>query len=286
MANLINLSAEASLPRGQGNYNYVARYYDPKISVWLSVDPKAYAFPHLTPYNFMMNNPINVVDPGGDSAWTVNVETGQRNYVDHRGDAEQQIVSYINNDGHDLGTKIIDGGDFYHGQIDGGYLASGTNFWNSDGSVNIGLIAGNEKLMSSFLSSGKRSLDFKLDLMTASISNAQSDFLRTGVEVSAYALQQTGDVAALAGYGLTLTGVGAPIGIPLAGLGTGMSAMGGGIQAGLQFMDGNTAGGLKTSLFTLGSVAPTYIPSSSLGGEILKQGMGLKVTGAGKLLNE
>jgi hypothetical protein len=51
-------------------------------------------------------------------------------------------------------------------------------------------------------------------------------------------------------------------------------------------LDGNTAGGLKTSLFTLGSVAPTYIPSSSLGGEILKQGMGLKVTGAGKLLNE
>ena len=62
--------------------------------------------------------------------------------------------------------------------------------------------------------------------------------------------------------------------------------MGGGIQAGIQFMDGNTAGGLKTSLFTLGSVAPGYFPSNSLGGEILKQNIGLKVTGAGRLLNQ
>lgn len=271
-----------------GNYYYGARYYDPKVSVWLSVDPKAYAFPHLSPYNFMMNNPINVIDPGGDSAWTVNVETGQRNHVDDRGGAEQQIVSYINNDGHDLGTKIIDGGDFYHGQIDGGYLASGTNFWNSDGSVNMGLIAGNDKLRSSFLSTGKRSLDFKLDLMTASISNAQSDFLLTGAEAGAYALQQTGDAVALAGYGLTLTGVGAPIGIPLAMLGSVTSATGGGIQAGLQFADGNVSGGLGTASMSGLSLTPgsRLIPSKTLGHHILNQGASLKVSGINRLLNE
>lgn len=269
-----------------GNYYYGARYYDPETSIWLSVDPKAYAFPHLSPYNFMMNNPINVIDPGGDSAWTVNVETGQRNYVDDRGGAEQQIVSYINNDGHDLGTKIIDGGDFYHGQIDGGYLASGTNFWNSDGSVNMGLISGNDKLMSSFLSSGNISLDFKTDLLVSSMHQAQNDFFRTGAEVSAYALQQTGDAVALAGYGLTLTGVGAPIGVPLAGLGTGMSVAGGGIQAGLHFMDGNNGAGARTLLFTAGSAGATALPGKGLGYEILRQNLGLKISGANRLIGD
>jgi RHS repeat-associated protein len=269
-----------------GNYYYGARYMDPKTSIWLSVDPKAYAFPHLSPYNFMMNNPINVIDPRGDSAWTVNVETGQRNYVDDRGGAEQQIVSYINNDGHDLGTKVIDGGDFHHGKIDGGYLASGTNLWVSDGSVNFGAIAQNEGMTKSLMSSGKRSLDFKLDLMSASIGEAQADFLRTGAEVSAYALQQTGDVAALAGYGLTLTGVGAPIGIPLAGLGTGMSVAGGGIQAGLHFMDGNNGAGAKTLLFTAGSAGATALPGKGLGYEVLRQNLGLKISGANRLIGD
>lgn len=34
-----------------GNYYYGARYYDPKVSVWLSVDPLAASFPSQTPYN-------------------------------------------------------------------------------------------------------------------------------------------------------------------------------------------------------------------------------------------
>lgn len=48
-----------------GNYYYGARYYDPKVSVWLSVDPLADQRPNLTPYNFMSNNPVMRVDPNG-----------------------------------------------------------------------------------------------------------------------------------------------------------------------------------------------------------------------------
>jgi len=56
----------------KGGY-YGARYEvyperrigDPKISVWLSVDPLAHKYPHVTPYNFVENNPLRLVDPTG-----------------------------------------------------------------------------------------------------------------------------------------------------------------------------------------------------------------------------
>ncbi len=50
-----------------GNYYYGARYYDPKISVWLSVDRLAEKYPSMSPYVFSGNNPINLFDPNGDS---------------------------------------------------------------------------------------------------------------------------------------------------------------------------------------------------------------------------
>ena len=48
-----------------GLYYYGARYYDPKVSIWLSVDPLAEKFPSWSPYNYTMNNPINMIDPDG-----------------------------------------------------------------------------------------------------------------------------------------------------------------------------------------------------------------------------
>jgi RHS repeat-associated protein len=48
-----------------GLFYYGARYYDPKVSVWLSVDPKASKYPSLSPYAFVANNPLNMIDPNG-----------------------------------------------------------------------------------------------------------------------------------------------------------------------------------------------------------------------------
>ena len=50
-----------------GNYYYGARYYDPKWSVWLSVDAEFARFPSYSPYNYTMLNPINLVDPDGNA---------------------------------------------------------------------------------------------------------------------------------------------------------------------------------------------------------------------------
>jgi RHS repeat-associated protein len=48
-----------------GFYYYGARYYDPKTSIWESVDPKADKFSGWSPYNYSFDNPVKYIDPDG-----------------------------------------------------------------------------------------------------------------------------------------------------------------------------------------------------------------------------
>ncbi|MEO8235529.1 MAG: RHS repeat-associated core domain-containing protein, partial [Flavobacterium sp.] len=48
-----------------GLYYYGARYYDPKSSIWLSVDPLAEQGPEISPYIYCNQNPLNLTDPDG-----------------------------------------------------------------------------------------------------------------------------------------------------------------------------------------------------------------------------
>ncbi|MGI9527814.1 MAG: RHS repeat-associated core domain-containing protein [Weeksellaceae bacterium] len=48
-----------------GNYYYGARYYNPKTSIWLSVDPLAEQMPSWSSYNYTFSNPIKYTDPTG-----------------------------------------------------------------------------------------------------------------------------------------------------------------------------------------------------------------------------
>ncbi len=63
-----------------GNYYYGARYYDPKLSIWLSVDPMSSERSWLTPYNFVQNNPIMLTDPTGMLDGWVEGEDGAMTY--------------------------------------------------------------------------------------------------------------------------------------------------------------------------------------------------------------
>ena len=55
-----------------GLYYYGARYYDPRISVWMSVDPMAYKNFDYTPFAYCSNNPTNSIDPDGRDDYEIN----------------------------------------------------------------------------------------------------------------------------------------------------------------------------------------------------------------------
>jgi hypothetical protein len=45
---------------------YGARYYEPKTSVWISVDPLAEKYPNESPYIYCGNSPVVFIDPDGE----------------------------------------------------------------------------------------------------------------------------------------------------------------------------------------------------------------------------
>jgi len=48
-----------------GMYYYGARYYEPRLSLWMSTDPLAEEYIDISAYTYCHNNPINLFDPDG-----------------------------------------------------------------------------------------------------------------------------------------------------------------------------------------------------------------------------
>ncbi len=56
-------------------YYYGARYYEPRLSLWISTDSEETKFPNVSTYAYVANNPIKFIDPDGNSVRvTKNIE--------------------------------------------------------------------------------------------------------------------------------------------------------------------------------------------------------------------
>ena len=49
-----------------GMYYYGARYYEPRLSLWMSTDPMQEKYPNINSYCYTSNNPIKFIDPDGE----------------------------------------------------------------------------------------------------------------------------------------------------------------------------------------------------------------------------
>ena len=77
---------------GLGLYDFGARYYDPAIGRWSSVDPLADSFYPYSPYNYALNNPMNMIDPNGMAASPIYDELGNFLGTDDQGLQGDAIV--------------------------------------------------------------------------------------------------------------------------------------------------------------------------------------------------
>ena len=73
-----------------GLYYYGARYYDPRLSLWLSTDPMELKYPNISTYTYCANNPIKrkeldgqdwVENENGDITWNVNINASNHSQM-------------------------------------------------------------------------------------------------------------------------------------------------------------------------------------------------------------
>lgn len=143
-----------------GLYYYGARYYNPRTSVFISVDPLAEKLPFASPYAFALNNPIVLIDPDGrypiyfmtrSYAPFKTFGPGNKWHGDNRGHSSDKYASYrtrviITHD-TELKTTFADGGRSRSYTTDGKKDAYSTTYTKnrSNGSnIDVHSYGGNE----------------------------------------------------------------------------------------------------------------------------------------------
>src|SRR5690554_177078 len=215
-------------------YYYGARYYDPRISIFVSVDPLAERT--MTPYQYVHNNPIMFTDPTGMAADPPDGEFGQG----HR---------HTDSDG----TKWQLNGSVWENQSGGG------DQWQNETLDEITIdIDRKPSKLSADLTNAYSASGFRhgVEWTKRNVSFGIYDFFHNNPAVTGYGsgeygayipsardvaggLQSVGNGLAYAGYALTLTGIFAEVGVPLADIGNGISTTGFAFDIYLDWEEGN-----------------------------------------------
>ena len=81
-----------------GLYYYHARYYDPRLSVWMSVDPLAEKYPNVGSYVYCKNSPVMRIDPDGRDDFEINSTGKIINRIENK-DRDAFFIVELNEEG-------------------------------------------------------------------------------------------------------------------------------------------------------------------------------------------